>query len=300
VSEVIGHDCGRPAGEGHNAAGGEPVPFAATRTVLVTGAGSGIGRATAEAFVARGDDVVAAVRDPATAAPVAGARVVSLDVADDESVRAALAGQGAFDVVVNNAGISMSGPVETIDWAVARAMFETNYWGSLRVIRAVLPAMRARRSGLVVNVSTVGGRTPTRGYHAFYQGSKHALRSASEALVWELAPFGVHVVLVEPGFVATNIFARGGYDDPPAPSPYAADEAWVRRFFVTGAEAHGIDPAVVAARIVAVADEDRPPLHHPVGADAEAGVAAAAALTFEAWYDAAVDRVTSLAGPRPD
>ena len=269
------------------------------RRVLVTGAGSGIGRATAEAFVARGDDVVAALRDPTTTAPVPGARTVAIDVTDDESVRAALAGSDPFDVVVNNAGISMSGPVETIDWAVARRMFETNYWGALRVIRAVLPAMRARRSGLIVNVSTVGGRTPTRGYHAFYQGSKHALRSASEALVWELAPFGVHVVLVEPGFVATNIFARGGYDDRPAPSPYEADEAWVRRFFVAGAEAHAIDPAEVAAAIAAVADEERPVLHHPVGADAAAGVATAAALGLEDWYDAAVDRVTSLAGPRP-
>jgi len=268
--------------------------------VLVTGAGSGIGRATAEAFVRRGDDVVAAVRDPATAPPVAGARTVALDVRDDASVHTALAGTAAFDVVVNNAGISVSGPVETMDWERAREVFETNYWGALRVIRAVLPAMRARRRGLIVNVSTVGGRTPTRGYHAFYQGSKHALRSASEALVWELAPFGIDVALIEPGFVRTNIFTRGGYADAPEPSPYAADEAWVRRFFTAGAEAHGIGPDVVAARIVALCDEERPPLHHPVGADAEAGVAAAAALGFEEWYDGAVARVASLAGPRPD
>ena len=271
----------------------------AMRTVLVTGAGSGIGRATAEAFATRGEHVLAGMRDPAAADPLPGVEIVALDVSDDDSVRNALDGRKAFDVVVNNAGISHSGPVETIDWEVARAQFETNYWGALRVARAVLPAIREARQGILINVSTVGGRTPTRGYHAFYQGSKHALRAASEAMVWELAPFGVSVALVEPGFVATNIFTRGGYHDDPSPSPYAADEAWVRRFFLNGAAAHAISPRDVAARIVAVAAMERPPLHHPVGADAEAGVAAARAMGFEDWLQAALDRVESLAGPRP-
>lgn len=269
------------------------------RNVLVTGAGSGIGRATAEAFVAAGDAVVAAVRDRARSGPVPGAETVALDVTDDASVAAALDGRPAFDVVVNNAGISRSGPVETIDLDDARAQFETNYWGAVRVVRAVLAPMRARRSGLIVNVSTVGGRTPARGYHAFYQGSKHALRAMSEALVWELAPFGVHVALVEPGFVATAIFDRGGYADAPAPSPYTADEAWVRRFFLEGAAAQAIAPQQVAEHIVALAGEARPRLHHPVGADAEAGVAAARSLEFEAWYEGAVARVETFAGPRP-
>ncbi len=270
------------------------------RNVLVTGAGSGIGRATAEAFVASGDAVVAAMRDPGRSGPVPGAETIVLDVTDDASVAAALHARPAFDVVVNNAGISRSGPVETIDLADARAQFETNYWGAVRVVRAVLAPMRASRSGLIVNVSTVGGRTPSRGYHAFYQGSKHALRSMSEALVWELAPYGVRVALVEPGFVATSIFDRGGYHDAPPPSPYAADEAWVRRFFLEGAAAQGIAPQQVAEQILAIAAEDRPRLHHPVGADAEAGVATARALEFEAWYDGAVARVESFAGPRPD
>lgn len=269
------------------------------RRVLVTGAGSGIGWATAAAFVAAGDAVVAAVRDPQRAAAVDGAETLTLDVSSDDAVARALDGQERFDVVVNNAGVSHSGPVETIDWGLARAQFETNYWGALRVARAVLPGMRAARQGVIINVSTVGARTPTRGYHAFYQGSKHALRAATEALVWELAPFGIRVALVEPGFVQTNIFERGGYHDTPAASPYAADEAWVRRFFLAGAAAHGIDPSVVAERIVAIAGEPAAPLHHPVGADAEAGVAAARANEFEAWLAAALERVEGLAGPRP-
>ncbi|MDA3041202.1 MAG: SDR family NAD(P)-dependent oxidoreductase, partial [Actinomycetota bacterium] len=250
-------------------------------------------------FVRTGDSVVAGMRDPARSGAIDGAECVTLDVCDDASVTGALAGSGAFDVVVNNAGISLSGPVETIDTEAARLVFETNYWGALRVVRATLPAMRARRSGLIINVSTVGGRTPTRGYHAFYQGSKHALRSLSEALVWELEPFGVRVALLEPGFVATNIFDRGGYEEDPPPSPYADDEAWVRRFFLEGRASHAIAASTVADEIVAIADQPRPDLHHPVGPDAVAGVAAAQAMSFEDWYDGAVTRVASMAGPRP-
>ncbi len=267
--------------------------------MLVTGAGSGIGRATAEAFVRAGDAVVAATRDPDRSGSIEGAESVALDVCDDASVARALEGRGPFDVVVNNAGISLSGPVETIEMDAARLMFETNYWGALRVVRATLPAMRARRSGLIVNVSSVGGRTPTRGYHAFYQGSKHALRSLSEALVWELEPFGIQVALVEPGFVATNIFDRGGYDEDPPVSPYAEDEAWVRRFFLAGRESHAVPASTVADEIVSIAADPHPKLHHPVGPDAVAGVASARSLPFEAWYEGALDRVAAMSGPRP-
>ena len=145
----------------------------------------------------------------------------------------------------------------------------------------------------------VGGRTPARGYHAFYQGSKHALRSLSEALRWEVEPHGIRVALVEPGFVATNIFDRGGYHESPSASPYAEDEAWVRRFFLEGAAAYAIEPSVVAREILTIVEQDEPLLHHPVGADAGGGIATAAASTFEEWYESALDRVAWLAGPRP-
>jgi NAD(P)-dependent dehydrogenase (short-subunit alcohol dehydrogenase family) len=266
--------------------------------VLVTGAGSGIGAATVAAFVRRGDAVVAAVRDPGRAT-VPGAEIITLDVGDDASVQRALSGRPAFDVVVNNAGISASGPVETADWELARAQFETNYWGALRVIRAVLPAMRARRRGTIINISTVGARTPARGYHAFYQGSKKALQAASEALAWELQPFGIAVALIEPGFVATNIFTRGGYQEAPPDSPYAEDEAWVRRFYLAGAQAHAIAAEEVAAAIVEVAGGRRPVLHQPVGVDARTGIATALRLDFEGWLEATLARTESLAGPRP-
>jgi NAD(P)-dependent dehydrogenase (short-subunit alcohol dehydrogenase family) len=269
------------------------------RHVLVTGAGNGIGRATAEAFVRSGDAVVAAMRDPTRSGGVEGAETVPLDVCDDASVAAALASRAAFDVVVNNAGISLSGPVETIEMEAARQVFETNYWGAVRVVRAVLEPMRTRRSGIIINVSTVGGRTPSRGYHAFYQGSKHALRALSEALVWELEPFDIRVALVEPGFVDTGIFEAGGYHRAPPASPYADDEAWVRRFFLECAKAQAVPPTTVADEILAMAAQPHPELHHPVGPDAIAGVAAARSLSFEAWYEGALDRVASMAGPRP-
>jgi NAD(P)-dependent dehydrogenase (short-subunit alcohol dehydrogenase family) len=276
---------------------------------LVTGAGRGIGRATVEAFAAHGDRVVAAVRTPATVpgpAFPAGVAVVEMDVRDDASVVAGVAAAldhvgGELDVVVNNAGVAASGSVETMDWTAARDVYETNLWGVARVVRAVLPSMRAARRGLVVNVSSVGGRTPARGFQGIYAGSKHALRSLSEALHWEVAPFGIGVVLLEPGFVATDIFERAAFERPAdRDDPYGAQEAWVRRFFVDGAAALAVAPAVIADRVVAIAGEDHPALYQPVGADAVAGIdAARAAPDFESWQAGAVRRVADIAGPRP-
>jgi NAD(P)-dependent dehydrogenase (short-subunit alcohol dehydrogenase family) len=279
----------------------------AARSVLVTGAGSGIGRATVEAFAAHGHRVVAAVRDPATApAFPGGVTVVGIDVRDDAAVADGVAtalewAGGRLDVVVNNAGIAASGSVETIDWVTARDVFETNLWGAMRLARAVLPSMRAAGSGLIVNVSSVGGRTPARGFQGVYAGSKHALRSLSEALHWEVAPFGVRVVLLEPGFVATNIFERARFGRPAdLDDPYAAEEAWVRRFFVDGAAVHAVAPAVVAEAVVAIADEASPALYQPIGAEAVAGIdAARAAPDFETWQAGALRRVADVAGPRP-
>jgi NAD(P)-dependent dehydrogenase (short-subunit alcohol dehydrogenase family) len=229
-----------------------------------------------------------------------------MDVRDDASVTDGVAAAldwagGPFDVVVNNAGIAASGSVETMDWAVARDVFETKLWGVARVVRAVLPSMRAAGRGLVVNVSSVGGRTPARGFQGIYAGSKHALRSLSEALHWEVAPFGIGVVLLEPGFVATNIFERAAFERPADPDdPYGSQEAWVRRFFVDGAAAHAVAPAVIAGQVVAIAGEDHRALYQPIGADAVAGIdAARAAPDFETWQAGALRRVADIAGPRP-
>lgn len=276
--------------------------------MLVTGASSGIGRATVEAFAAAGDRVVAAVRDIAKAREAvwpAGVDLVGMDVRVDASVAAGSAAGhrlvgGRFDVVVNNAGVAAIGPLETSDLAVARDLFETNLWGAVRVTRAVLGPMREAGSGLVVNVSSVGGRVPARGFQAFYAASKHALRAVSEALAWEVAPFGVGVLVLEPGFVATNIFDRAAFEGALGAGPYAEAEERVRQFFLRGAAAMAVQPAVVAERIVALAGETAPALYQPVGADAVAGIEAArSAATFEAWLAAAQARVDAIAGMAP-
>ncbi len=282
---------------------------------LVTGTRSGIGRATAAALRDAGYRVVGT-----RSWGEATADEVVMDVADDDSVRAGVEAVlersgGRLDVVVNNAGIAMSGSLETSDWATARHLFEVNVWGPVRVLRATLPVLRAsigerdtagdgdRPHPVVVNVSSVGGRAPARGYQAFYAASKHALRAMTEALAWELGPFGIRVLLAEPGFVATEIFDRARFEIPPDPAdPYGADEQWVRSFFLRGS-ASALDPAVVGARLAELVDAARRapvPLYQPVGPDAEAGIAAArAAPDFETWLAGALARIDALVGPRP-
>ncbi|MDH4145735.1 MAG: SDR family oxidoreductase [Acidimicrobiia bacterium] len=271
-------------------------------TVLVTGAASGIGRALVSAFAEAGFHVAAGVRDVASAegldAP--GVTVVGLDVTDDAQVADAIAEVGPLDVVVNNAGIADSGPLETIEWEVARHVFEVNVWGALRVIRAVVGPMRERGHGTIVNISSVGGRTPSRGFHGVYMASKSALRSLSEALKWELDPFGVRVLLVEPGFVRTSIFDRAGFNAAVPASPYADEEAWVREFYLRGAEMYGAPPEGVAHRVVHLVEDPTAGLYNPLGDDATAGIEAARqAPDFEAWFEAALTRVETVAGPRP-
>jgi NAD(P)-dependent dehydrogenase (short-subunit alcohol dehydrogenase family) len=229
---------------------GAVVPSAPMRIVLITGCSTGIGLATARHLASRGDRVYATARNPEAAArlveardAVANIRTLALDVTDDASVQAAartvLDAEGRIDVLVNNAGIGAFGTFEFVDEAVARATFETNFWGVMRVTRAVLPAMRAQRSGVIVNVSSVAGRVagPAMGV---YPASKFALEAASEALAREVYSFGIRVAIIEPGFVVTPILDKGldTLTLDPA-SPYADVERRVYGMFmnakVTGA-----------------------------------------------------------------
>ena len=191
-----------------------------SRVVLITGCSSGIGLETALAFARRGDTTVASMRNLAKAdALMSRAKdedlsidLVQLDVVDDASVTAAVADvekrHGPIDVLVNNAGVGYDGPIETIDFERARAVLEANLWGPVRVIRAALPAMRERGSGVIVNVSSVAARVPATAYQSFYAASKHGTNAVSEALSREVDQFGVRVVCIEPGFFATDIVAN--------------------------------------------------------------------------------------------
>jgi NAD(P)-dependent dehydrogenase (short-subunit alcohol dehydrogenase family) len=179
-----------------------------SRAVLVTGCSSGIGRAAALALHRAGLPVYASARRPETLEDLAaaGLTTLALDVTDEASMLAAVErvsrDHGAVGVLVSNAGYALQGPAETTPMSEVRAQFETNFFGLVRLAQLVLPGMRAQGWGRVVNISSMGGRFTFPG-GGFYHASKHAVEAVSDALRYELAPFGVAVVLVEPGPVGT-------------------------------------------------------------------------------------------------
>jgi NAD(P)-dependent dehydrogenase (short-subunit alcohol dehydrogenase family) len=260
--------------------------------VLVTGSSSGIGLATAIHFARLGDDVYAGVRNPATATELTAAieseklpiRPITLDVDDAASVTRgvgeALARSGHVDVLVNNAGIGGGGPIEDVpvDWV--KSLFETNYLGAIRLIQAVLPGMRERRSGAIVNVSSIAGRLAIAG-HGHYSAVKHALEAASEALAQEVQAFGIRVAIVEPGVVVTPIFAKAKRFADPG-SPYAVHVHRLLLFYQMQMKTAS-QPADVARVIHEAVTAKDPKLRYLVGDDAERLVAGRRRLTDEEY-----------------
>jgi NAD(P)-dependent dehydrogenase (short-subunit alcohol dehydrogenase family) len=266
------------------------------RTVLVTGAGRGIGRAAVELFDDAGWRAVAGVRDLAAAreayAGRPGVHVVRLDVTDAASVASAVAeaealAGGALDALVSNAGYAVLGAVEDVDLDEVRAMFETNFLGAAAVVQAAVPAMRARGEGRVIFTSSIGARisNPLVG---MYHASKYALLAMAEALAVECRPFGVRVSSIEPGMVDTDFpratrptgaLARGE-------GPYLPLLTDLRRGFAAWRERAPTPAAEVARAIVATASADDPPFRVTVGDDA-AGLAATRAATSDdhLWHD---------------
>jgi NAD(P)-dependent dehydrogenase (short-subunit alcohol dehydrogenase family) len=181
------------------------------KVILITGVSSGIGRATAELLTGRGYRVFGTARDPDTVAPVQGVELLPLDVRDDasvaSSVEAVLRRAGWIDVLVNNAGYAVVGAVEETSPSEAQALFDTNLFGVLRMVRAVLPAMRRQGSGTIVNTSSVLGFLPGP-FMGLYASSKHALEGLSESLDHKVRGFGIRVVLVEPSFTKTQFGAN--------------------------------------------------------------------------------------------
>ena len=250
--------------------------------VIVTGCSSGFGERAALTFARQGHTTFATVRSlDRGAALVDVAReeeldlhLLRLDVRDADSVDAAVAEvlerEGRIDVCVNNAGIELRGPVEDCADDEIVAQFDTNVFGVLRVIRAVLPTMRAQGSGVIVNVSSIAGLV-ARPFAGLYSASKHALEAISEALHFETAPFGVRVAIVEPGQFETElgskaITAAAFTDDSPYQDIAQRLDVAIRRLAPDGKPA---PPEVVADVIVAVAEDSGAPLRHLVGADAE-------------------------------
>jgi NAD(P)-dependent dehydrogenase (short-subunit alcohol dehydrogenase family) len=244
--------------------------MSAVAVVLISGCSSGIGLATAAAFAADGHDVFAGARTPARATALAElpVTIVRLDVDDRASVDAAVehvvGATGRVDVLVNNAGVATFAAVEDTPDELLRTTFETNVFGAWRLVRAVVPVMRAQGSGRIVNVSSINGQVSTP-FLGAYSASKFALEAMSEALALELGASGIEVTLVQPGIFETAI------DDNALPRPdsvafpgVAEQIAGMRRSLAAQA------PPVsrVADAIVAAARADRAPIRVPVGDDA--------------------------------
>lgn len=279
--------------------------------VLITGCSSGFGLETALAFARRGDVTVATMRNLAKAdalrdragAAGGGVDIVQLDVNDEASVASAIAGvierYGTVDVLVNNAGVASNGAVETMSMESAQHLMDTNFWGPIRCIRAVLPSMRAQGSGVIVNVSSIASRVPATAYTSMYAESKPAINAVSEALAVEVQPFGIRVVSIEPGFFETAIVDNNLDLGRELEGPYAEDEAWIRAFFDAGVGG-GASPAIVADVIVRAASDPSTPLHTTVGDDAELYLGLLAQVDgFEGWMNAVTPIVEAAVGPRP-
>src|SRR3954468_12780834 len=180
-----------------------------SKAVLITGCSTGIGRATAERLASNGWTVYATARRPESIEDLRGkgCKTLALDVTDEESMRAAVdqvvAAEGAVGALVNNAGYSLSGAIETVDMGDIRRQFETNVFGLVRMCQLVLPGMRDQGWGRIVNISSIGGKLVFPG-GGIYHGTKHAVEGISDALRFEVKGFGVGVVIVEPGLIRTN------------------------------------------------------------------------------------------------
>lgn len=287
---------------------------------LITGCSSGFGKLIALELARRGDSVFATVRTTASSSALLAEAeaeglavdVMPLDVRDGESVKdvvtSVLDRAGRIDILVNNAGIDATGPVEAFEDDELDAAFQTNVFGAHRVTRAVLPSMRARRDGVIIIIGSLQGRIVTFPFNGVYAATKHAIQALYEALYFELQPFNIRVITVEPGSFVTDIwkkpnppraFAEGaaGWSSPgPAAHQEAAGESASEhadveytRLYMTlldnvGSQPATADPAVVARLVAQIAHERQPNRRYVVGEDAEAMEGqTSAALESQIW-----------------
>jgi NAD(P)-dependent dehydrogenase (short-subunit alcohol dehydrogenase family) len=244
-----------------------------SRTWLITGCSSGIGRALCETALGRGDRVVVTARnvrmlDQLVASFPDRTLALPLDVTDPAQVVAAVENAidwtGGVDVLVNNAGFGTVGALEETDEAAVRKSFDANVYGPYRMIRAILPHMRSRKRGHILNVSSMTGFAGVPGF-CFYSATKFALEGMSEALAQEVAPFGIKVTIVEPGPFRTDFRKDGSMQSMPALSAYADTVGKFRRMLSDTDGKQPGDPRRAADAMIAVIDADAPPLRLPLG-----------------------------------
>jgi NAD(P)-dependent dehydrogenase (short-subunit alcohol dehydrogenase family) len=276
-----------------------------SKAVLITGCSTGIGRATAEHLVAKGWTVYATARRPESIEDLRqrGCKTLALDVTDEDSMRAAVEqveqAEGAVGALVNNAGYSQSGALESVPMDQLRTQFETNVFGLLRMCQLVLPGMREQRSGRIVNLSSMGGKLTFPGGGA-YHATKYAVEALSDVMRFEVAGFGVHVVVIEPGLIRTQFgeAAVGSMSEIEADGPYAKFNAAVA---ATTAGAYqgplsrlGAGPEAVARAIEKAISKRRPKARYPVTASARIMLAQHAILPDRAW-----DAMVGTTFPKP-
>ena len=259
--------------------------------VLITGTSRGIGYETALAFARAGNIVLATMRSPVSSPQLADVatkehlpiEIFSMDVDSDASVsegfKAIHEKYGPADVLVNNAGIERAGSIEELPLSEFRAVMETNYFGALRCIQAVLPHMRQRRSGCIINVSSVAGRISSSPLTP-YMATKWALEALSEGLAGEMKMFNVRVAVVEPGITDTEMAHR--LEAAPGSSPYP-QHVRIAAIFEASLLKNPVPPADVAKKILEVADSGTWQLRHPVGSGAEGFLQWRKSFTDEEW-----------------
>lgn len=245
-------------------------------TWLITGVSSGFGREIAKAALDRGDVVCGTLRGPDACAAFEAlapgrAHAFLLDVTDENAVHATMAKAeeltGGVDRLVNNAGHGMVGAIEETGLAQIRALFEVNLLGSIAMIQAVLPTMRARRSGTIINITSVSGLAPWSGT-GIYGASKYALECVGQTLAQEVAPLGIRVINVAPGGFRTDFASRSMAVADRTVADYAETAHQAQRIFEEGAGREPGDPVRAAAAILSASDAAEPPLHLLLGADA--------------------------------
>ncbi len=268
------------------------------KTWFITGAARGLGARIAEAALEAGDRVVAAARNPAAVTERFGRAdnllATALDVTQPAQVKAAVQAAtdrfGAIDVLVNNAGYGLLGAVEEASAEDVQRVFAVNVFGLLTVTREVLPIMRARRAGHIINMSSIGGYRGAAGF-GVYCATKFAVEGLTEALHAELAPLGVHVSAVEPGYFRTEFLdAASLQTSQPEISDYANTAGLVRRRVVELNKQQPGDPAKLADAVLRLTRSDEPPVRLPLGADTVAAIVAKHARDAEIlakWGDVA-------------
>ena len=252
------------------------------KTWFITGASRGFGLRIAKLALEQGDNVVATARRAEAVIEALGNRerllALPLDVTDEAQAKAAATAAveafGSIDVLLNNAGVGLLGAVEEATAADVEAVYRTNVFGLLNVTRAVLPVMRAQRSGRILNISSIGGYRAGPGF-GVYSSTKFAVEGLSESLHAELAPLGVHVTVVEPGYFRTDFLDTSSLSVSPAIiADYAETAGAVREKAKLISHNQPGDPARLAPAIVALAEAAEPPLRLALGSDTVAAIEA--------------------------